>query len=341
MKAAKHIDDVQPPTVEEHLKLISEDKSPTETEFIEITPKDLPEWFDEKLYKKAQQFYFNNMLAFAVAQTSGLMVILSVPDIIEVLEYTKRSDTVCLSFKRYAETLLLIYEFFRCDILDPNSSWYKAMNMIRWRHVTTSRRRVKQGLNAIYQKDMAITQFGFMGYILTCPDRVGLAHASKEDMIAFNHFWRVTGHLLGISDRFNIARKTPAETRELCKGIIENILIENLNNPSEGFIKLASNAVDGFFYIDVNLNKDAFYRLMYEMSGLKYPKPIGWYATFNYYQRECFLYLCNVPYIGTVVRVGFNYFLLAMIWLLRNYPIFAWMTFGKEKSRYCVYEKIK
>ena len=61
--------------------------------------------------------------------------------------------------------------------------------------------RVDNGLNRIYQKDMVITQFAFVGYVLVMPKTVGLAHATPEDQLGFHHFWRVTGYLLGISDR--------------------------------------------------------------------------------------------------------------------------------------------
>lgn len=64
-----------------------------------------------------------------------------------------------------------------------------------------SKRRGKDGLNAIYQKDMAITEFGFIGYIFICPELIGLKHSTNEDLEGLNHFWRVTGHLLGIDDR--------------------------------------------------------------------------------------------------------------------------------------------
>lgn len=75
------------------------------------------------------------------------------------------------------------------------------MNVIRRRHANINKRRVRQGLHGIYQKDMAITQFGFLGYIFVCPEKVGLARATYEQMKGFNHFWQVTGHLLGIDDR--------------------------------------------------------------------------------------------------------------------------------------------
>lgn len=56
------------------------------------------------------------------------------------------------------------------------------------------------GCGPISQRDMAITQFGFMGFPLLARKKLGL-HGSDEDLEGFIHFWRVIGHLLGISDQ--------------------------------------------------------------------------------------------------------------------------------------------
>ena len=39
----------------------------------------------------------------------------------QVLIYTKQSATVCLSFRRYAQTLLLMYALYYSDMLAPDS----------------------------------------------------------------------------------------------------------------------------------------------------------------------------------------------------------------------------
>jgi len=47
---------------------------------------------------------------------------------------------------------------------------------------------------------MAITQFAFMGYVLIAPESIGMCNKPQEEE-AFNHFWRVIGHMLEIPDR--------------------------------------------------------------------------------------------------------------------------------------------
>lgn len=55
-------------------------------------------------------------------------------------------------------------------------------------------------VGGIYQKDMALTQFAFVGYVFIAPISIGLRNKPEEEE-AFNHFWRVIGYMLGIPDR--------------------------------------------------------------------------------------------------------------------------------------------
>ncbi|KOC68374.1 hypothetical protein WH47_03532 [Habropoda laboriosa] len=340
MKSKKHIDDAQPATVDEHFQLILDDRTTIDPDFVKVTPDDLPEWFDKRLFKTGQEYYKDNLLGFGTAHIAGLVAILAVPDILEVLVYTKKSSTVCLSYKRFAETLLLMYALFHSDMLDPNSKWFKAMNVVRWRHATVSKRHQKDGHHGIYQKDMVITQFGFIGYVFICPEKVGLAHTTYEQKMGFNHFWRVTGHLLGITDRINICRETVEETTELCKRVAYEILAKHLENPLPEFEKLSSNAVTGMWYIDVTIDTDAFMYKTYDLTGVKYKKPLGWYSTLMLYRGMFLLYMCSVPYIGKVVREIFNVILTLTYLMLEYCPVAAWLAFGKQKSQLCLYPNI-
>lgn len=74
------------------------------------------------------------------------------------------------------------------------------MNEIRRNHKTASRRAKNAGIGEITQEDMVLTQYGFVGFIYIAPKSFGLCNTQEEDE-AFNHFWRVNGHMLGISDK--------------------------------------------------------------------------------------------------------------------------------------------
>ncbi|XP_003705037.2 uncharacterized protein LOC100883146 [Megachile rotundata] len=340
MGKKKHIDELQPATVDEHFKLLVEDRTTISPEFVKVTPDDLPEWYDERLFKLGQEYYMDNLLGFGTAHLAGLLAILAVPDILEMLLFTKKNSTVCLAYRRFSETLLLMYQLHRVDILDPNSKWFKALNVIRWKHASTSKRRLRQGLHGIYQKDMGITQFGFIGYVLVCTRFMGLDHGTQEQRMGYNHFWRVTGHLLDIDDRINICRKTVSETTELCRRIADEIIAKHMDNADPDFLQLASNAINGMWYVDVGINETAFLDITYKMTGLKYKKPHTWYSYLNVKQREFTLYLCNFPYIGKVIRDIFNYILMTSYWMLAHYPIIPTIAFGKKNAQICPYSQM-
>lgn len=48
---------------------------------------------------------------------------------------------------------------------------------------------------------MALTQFGFIGFVMTKPHMLGIHNPPQEDLEGFVHLWRVVGHLLGMEDR--------------------------------------------------------------------------------------------------------------------------------------------
>lgn len=77
---------------------------------------------------------------------------------------------------------------------------YKTINVINRKHKASSKRSQNANVGGIYQRDMAITQFAFIGYILIAPKSIGLRNKPQEEE-GFNHFWRVIGHMLQIPDR--------------------------------------------------------------------------------------------------------------------------------------------
>lgn len=67
---------------------------------------------------------------------------------------------------------------------------WRSLAAVRRMHLTVSKKSDKAGSGIISQKDMAITQFTFMGMHLYCPDKLGIV-GSQEQFEAFNHLWRV------------------------------------------------------------------------------------------------------------------------------------------------------
>lgn len=55
-------------------------------------------------------------------------------------------------------------------------------------------------LTGLNQTEMSITQWGFVGLIVSYPKSFGVHNATDDDLDAFCHMWRGIGHRLGIED---------------------------------------------------------------------------------------------------------------------------------------------
>ncbi|XP_015607392.1 uncharacterized protein LOC107273562 isoform X2 [Cephus cinctus] len=330
VKKKEHIDDVQPKTVDDHFELIMNDKEVIDEEPADLSSEDLPEC--------GQEYYKNNKLAFAVASLTGVMAVLSNPDILKILIYTKQSGTQCTAFRRYLETLLHMYTWYTCDVTDITSRWYKSLNTIRWKHSSNSKRSRVAGYGAITQRDMVLTQFGFFGFILVEPKKLGIL-SSPEELEGINHYWRVFGHMIGISDRFNLCRKNAAETTKLCYRIQREVYRKYFENVSKEFEKMCEVLVNGLWITDLSLDYDALMYFTYSLVNVPYKKPLGLYSWLNHKYRVTVLYLCSVPIIGYLMRTYFNYFLTLNYWLMENFPILPIIRFGRKESRINLYPK--
>lgn len=92
-----------------------------------------------------------------------------------------------------------IFHIYICKLFN-SVRWYKSINAIRWHHKVATKISKNAGIGEITQRDMVLTQYGFTGYIFVTPKAFGLCNTLEENE-AYNHFWRVNGYMLGISDR--------------------------------------------------------------------------------------------------------------------------------------------
>ncbi|KAL0099598.1 hypothetical protein PUN28_019783 [Cardiocondyla obscurior] len=280
------------------------------------------------------------MMSMIVSSFAGLLAIIAVPETLRVLVHTKKSYIPCVTFSRYTQTLLHIYKLYISDPDDPNSDLYKTINVIHRKHKASSKSSENAGVGGIYKRDMAITQFAFIGYILIAPKSIGLCNKSREEeeeaAEAFIHFWRVIGHMLQIPDRLNLCRKNAAETRELCKKVAD-VLTKYMNDAPPEFYHIASAILDGLWYIDITLDKHAFLKFTYQLHGIEYNKQLGWYSRLNAKYRDLVCYLCLVPYVGAIVRLYYKAVLWLTLWLVVKWPILAWLLLGKKNSHIKLY----
>lgn len=111
-------------------------------------------------------------------------------------------------------------------------------------HVVVNKRSTKAGVGIISQKDMAITQFLFMGLPMWLPEMFGIV-GSYEQFDAYNHFWRLIGYMLGTEDRFNACGETVEETQSRLQSIAEDMLLPAWKDPYPECLPYAKVTFDG------------------------------------------------------------------------------------------------
>ncbi|CAK1541554.1 unnamed protein product [Leptosia nina] len=239
-------------TVDEYIDgLFSKEaaQQPSDTkkpEDLEIT---LPEWYDETKFNQARRFYWDNCFQFSFSMLLGLVAVFAVPSILKVLISTRRSNSVYTSYKRYVSTVLHTVSWFEHDLKPGSTSW-RSLNAVRIRHVKASLSAKLKGQGIVSQRDLAITQFGFIGLALIKPDKFGIRQLQAGDWEAYNHFWRTIGHAIGLEDKYNICRENFEETREVCRILKERVFTPCLTNVPEYFEHMSRILLDAMWCVN-------------------------------------------------------------------------------------------
>lgn len=103
---------------------------------------------------------------------------------------------------------------------------------------------------------MALTQFGFMGFIVLKPHRLGV-QVCRDDFEAFVHFWRVMGYMFGIKDEYNLCTESLDTTRQRLAVISNDVYRPLLENTSNDFMLMAKALIEGLWCFNPMLDTDA------------------------------------------------------------------------------------
>lgn len=128
----------------------------------------------------------------------GLLAILAIPSILNILVHTDRSSTDMTAYKRYIQTIYHTLTWFRHE-LKPGTKAWQSLAAVRKLHFSASRSAKSAKIGFINQKDMAVTQYGFIGFTILSQKETGV-QGTREEMEDYCHFWRVLGHVIGVKD---------------------------------------------------------------------------------------------------------------------------------------------
>ncbi|CAG9821186.1 unnamed protein product [Phaedon cochleariae] len=185
----------------------------------------------------------------------------------------------------------------------------------------------------INQLEMALTQFGFIGFALVRGRFIGIHEVSEEELKGFIHLWRAVGYVLGIEDRFNICRESVKETKEICEELMRRVFIPGLQQPGDDFYNVAKVVVEGFRGMIPGLHLDNM--LHYTHMIMESNEDVANCAKdhlspLDTIEQLKLKILVNVMWAMQyrIFRFIMNNFLLLIIWLWINFPIVAYWKFG-------------
>lgn len=239
-----------------------------------------PPWFDEALFENAKSVYDRHFMAINFAHLSGLLLLVRVNSIYRTLSVTDQSNSVAKLFNRYYRTILHVKKWYEGDIFEENSEAYRSLLIVRGMHnkvssslngnsspktdetitcsdshkqwsqdekyqLISNNRQYEQEEEGVHlsEYDIMITQFAFIGFIVTRAKNMGLIDDfCQKDLWSLLHFWRVIGFYLGASDKFNLCSYELNDIAGLCEAITEieykKSIAENPISSSPGIMSL-------------------------------------------------------------------------------------------------------
>ncbi|KDR07972.1 hypothetical protein L798_02399, partial [Zootermopsis nevadensis] len=319
--------------VTDELKFLLQDGSVTAADTNNTS--ELPPWFDLDKFRRGQQYFHTNYFAMFVAKLCGLLTILAIPSILRVLVLTRQSNEPVAAFRRYLVTMIHMLDWYEGDLLEPTSRAHKSLIGVRTRHCSASRKARKAGLGPISQLDMVLTQFGFMGFGLLVPEKLGIS-GSPEEQEGFVHFWRTVGHLLGIEDRFNICKGDVLETKQLCQTILEQVFVPALRKPPKGFEHMSLCLLKAMWSMVPFLDYDAFMSFTMRLAGVETSHNSKETLTFHSRVILAFQILVHEVVLRNwllawMVRPILNFGMWFSVFMTQRLPILAYVQFGKSQ----------
>ncbi|XP_077296121.1 uncharacterized protein LOC143918220 isoform X2 [Arctopsyche grandis] len=228
----------------------------------------LPDWFDEEKYKRGQKYIRENVFSQFTCTLSGLICVLSIPTILDVLVNSQRSSTVITAYRRYISTIFHTFSWYN-DELKPGSKSWNSLATVRTRHFRSSMISNSKGYGHISQRDMVFTQYGFFGLGLLCPDKLGMVCGNIDDIEGYTHFWRTIGYMIGIDDKYNLARPSLEETKQVCEYIRNEVYAVHLRNPPEYFHYMIKVLIDAMWFYSPSLREGSFLYFTFWLAGIE------------------------------------------------------------------------
>ncbi|BFF89366.1 uncharacterized protein DMAD_08144 [Drosophila madeirensis] len=216
---------------------------------------ELPPFYDEQLFKRAQGYYSSYRFVMNAGMLAGLIAVLAVPSILRVLACTRQSSTAFTAYRRYVRTIFHTQAWYNNGVADRKSKFWTSIAAVRQAHARSSHACARRGAGQITQKDLALTQFGFIGFITLGAHRIQLY--DNDFLEATTHMWRVLGYLLGIKDEYNICGRNWAESKSRLDIVMRKVYEPALEHTTEEFHRMTEALIHGLWHVNTMLSVEA------------------------------------------------------------------------------------
>ncbi|XP_044746426.1 uncharacterized protein LOC123307976 [Coccinella septempunctata] len=305
----------------------------------EFNSDGIPKFYDADKFKRGQDFFQKHIFALFFCKFMGLIVTLSSPRILAVLIMTKMSGSMMTAYRRYVATVFHVNLWYECE-LTPDSKSMKSLKKVKQFHNSASLK--SRGLERppITQEDMALTQFGFIGFCIARAEFMGIHGATREELEGFLHFWKVIGAILGIQERFNLCRDSLEETEEICEELLSRAFRPFVAKKDKDFLEMTKYLTDGMWHIDPQLNFRVFLTFLFDVMKPKESLKDGQIAKSDQYFKLTFIemlyyrFVCCITYLlrFDIVRLYYNLQHNISIWIVHRFPFLAVYAFGYRNA---------
>ncbi|KAH8332434.1 hypothetical protein KR074_003364, partial [Drosophila pseudoananassae] len=216
---------------------------------------ELPSWYDEQLFMRGQKYFQVYRFVMNAGMLAGLIGVLAVPSILKVLSCTRQSSTAFTAYRRYVRTIFHTQTWYNNNISHRGSKFWTSIAAVRQAHSRSSKACARQGAGQITQKDLALTQFGFIGFITMGAHRIQLY--DTDFLEATTHMWRVLGFLLGIKNEYNICGRNWEESKLRLDIVMRKVYEPALEKTGEDFRRMTEALINGLWHVNTMLSVDA------------------------------------------------------------------------------------
>ncbi|KAI4466658.1 ER-bound oxygenase [Holotrichia oblita] len=228
---------------------------------------------------------------------------------------------------------------------------WKSIDKVKLKHDCASQQSYRSTQVFISQKNMALTQFGFMGFIVWKTEFVGVYGAEREELEAFIHVWRVIGNIMGIEDRFNICRESVEETREICEELVERVFKPNMMMKHQDFYDMSNALLSGMWCMMPLFVHKPFIHIIATAivssssenvkninnnDNVTVRGKIDQVPDFNLRKWEKIYAEIVLGFMRLfrfrALRIFHQYVIYIALWLMNNFPFLAYYSFGRANS---------